>query len=668
MKKLLFILPVLILVFVCSAGFAAGKMEGDGYDSPEEAVLAYLDAMNRGDVGGMLSTFAIESYAENMDPVLYTQYRRQYSPSANGFYLPREDIYALSLAAQARYGDLANAILCDEAYAAFRAPSVSVGTAEERAALEEQFRQSAALNPVGNVEFVRWASPVGLTRGQIAHPAAGRSLAINAYVGAEDLTERIAEIRINGKTAYQGMTCARYGGRWYNLEFGGRILGFSGVSDPYSQILWLPTEEQQAQINESLAEEYPEENARWEAVQQSEIAGEIWPLVSLDAPDAPDVTLYSTADGAASDSGSGIYAEIHFFRNGGGVLTVTAGAALREKLYMDDASGRILFSWSPDGIELYYISKRGKEVPTYDEFYKQDIELPSAGSVVLNEQELTVILSDGTRAVFRSPETPEEAGIETAAAETIRRLEGEGFATPEEAVAAYIEAMKRGDVRGMLSTFALESFTEHADPWVYLERLGFFSAKLVGSAGTGVPYVNEYIRSLSAYARYGAVSDTLLEYYMKIATQAEMLLALKEPDDITAFLEQIRRSPLYGLAGNVEFLGWLDPAVLTDGDVMIQPDFKYSALLSGGDEVAEVAALVQVNGRNACQTMRCVRYGDCWYNLDLIGSTALILNYRLGNSSLDEVALILLADDEFAERVAAGVSDSASAVYYLPGD
>ena len=63
---------LLILALACSflpfAAAESGRLEGAGYDTPEEALLAYIDALNRGDVGGMLSTFALESYVEHADP------------------------------------------------------------------------------------------------------------------------------------------------------------------------------------------------------------------------------------------------------------------------------------------------------------------------------------------------------------------------------------------------------------------------------------------------------------------------------------------------------------------------------------------------------------------------------------------------------------------------
>ena len=385
-----------------------------------------------------------------------------------------------------------------------------------------------------------------------------------------------------------------------------------------------------------LEDERMRESARWDAVQRSGIAGETWPLVSLDAD---GITLCGSADDAAADIGAGVYAEVHFFRNGGGVLTVTAGAALREKLYMDDAAGRFLFSWAPGRIEPYYANKKGMAVPTYGVLYREDIGLPDVAEAVLDGPELTVVLEDGTRAV---------------SGETAGRLEGEGFASPEEAVMAYIEAMNRGDVRGMLSTFAFESLTERADTWACLDRTGYFSAKMI--EGADVPYINEYIRSLSAYVRYGKVTSTLLGYYMKTATWTDAPMQLKEPEDVTAFLEQIRQSPLYELAGNVEFDIWLDPEILTDGVILGQGALANSAAVYGGDDITEVAALIRIKGRNALQTMQCIRYGDRWYNLTPLSTTAMSMVSYTGSGSLNELALVILSDDalgEIAKRVIA---------------
>lgn len=43
------------------------QVQGGGYDSAEEAVRAYVNALNRKDYDAMLSTFAVESYVEHYD-------------------------------------------------------------------------------------------------------------------------------------------------------------------------------------------------------------------------------------------------------------------------------------------------------------------------------------------------------------------------------------------------------------------------------------------------------------------------------------------------------------------------------------------------------------------------------------------------------------------------
>ena len=49
-----------------SASRVAGSFEGPGFDSPEDAALAYIEAFNAGDVQGMISTFAIEIFCSSV--------------------------------------------------------------------------------------------------------------------------------------------------------------------------------------------------------------------------------------------------------------------------------------------------------------------------------------------------------------------------------------------------------------------------------------------------------------------------------------------------------------------------------------------------------------------------------------------------------------------------
>lgn len=63
---------------------------------------------------------------------------------------------------------------------------------------------------------------------------------------------------------------------------------------------------------------------------------------------------------------------------------------------------------------------------------------------------------------------------EEAADGSAHAFEGSGFDSPEEAVTAYLEAMQEGDVQGMLSTFAIETYVDNVDAQTYLTRMGAF--------------------------------------------------------------------------------------------------------------------------------------------------------------------------------------------------
>ena len=116
---------------------------------------------------------------------------------------------------------------------------------------------------------------------------------------------------------------------------------------------------------------------------------------------------------------------------------------------------------------------------------------------------------DSAQATDTAPAT-EDAGV-------AGRLEGNGYDSPEDAVLAYIEALNRGDVGGMLSTFALESYVEHADPSVQINVRGFFLTHDLLS----IPCPDDYSRSLVLHARYGSLATSLLQSVVECAAKLD---------------------------------------------------------------------------------------------------------------------------------------------------
>ncbi len=593
----------------------AGRLEGNGYDSPEDAVMAYIEALNRGDVGGMLSTFAIESLIAHSNPILSMERNRSYNLN-NFIQTPFADDYACSLAAQMRYGQLARDIQYTYAYCAEKDLSaVRIQTPEDFDALEEKFRQSPVYNMAGSVSFVRWLKPVEIANGITVLRSAGDTAASLAYAGGEDLAELTAHIRIGETDACIGIQCIRYDGRWYNLSFGTKALQFAGVIDLMDMILYIPPDGMEAFLG-GAEEATPEETAAWDALTNSEIAGTRWPLESLSLP---DVTVYDSPEAVQSAAGNGIWADMHFTRLGGGIITIAATPAVQQLLGMDDATARITFPWYPGTIMTSYQSNKGKEVPLFRVFHKEDMGIGFNGiTAEMDDSKATLVLADGTTAVFRRPDPSSASAGSPATGNDAGRpagsLEGSGYPSAEDAVMAYIDAMNRGDAREMLSTFAIETYAAHLDSEQWLQ---LFGTALLRMEPASIPVVDEYGRTLLAYARYGMLAQHLRMNYLWNAVGIDENIRFESTAEAREFAARFAQSPMNGLAGHVSFVRWIDPFILTGGDFLRNgSNILDTAEMNGADDVLDLTAEIRINGRPAYVGMQCAFYGDRWYNLN----------------------------------------------------
>ena len=90
------------------------------------------------------------------------------------------------------------------------------------------------------------------------------------------------------------------------------------------------------------------------------------------------------------------------------------------------------------------------------------------------------------------------------------RFEGEGYESPEEAVAAYLQAKKNGDAAGMLATL------RHRDVCGERRRAGVALARPRLYAGnSALPLGGDHQLQMAAAKRYAELANTL--YYQWLA-------------------------------------------------------------------------------------------------------------------------------------------------------
>jgi len=103
---------ILLAVILLIAGvFSSGvrTIEGPGFATPEDAAKAYLIALKNQDVDAMVSTFAVESYADNYDLEAMVERLKSYLPSYE-IRLPGTNDYNRQLNIASRRNQLASVI------------------------------------------------------------------------------------------------------------------------------------------------------------------------------------------------------------------------------------------------------------------------------------------------------------------------------------------------------------------------------------------------------------------------------------------------------------------------------------------------------------------------------------------------------------------------------
>ena len=212
-----------------------GSLEGPGYDSPEEAVTAYLEAMKNGDARGMLSTFAIETYVAEMDAQAYLERLRSFTPTTGS--MPLGGDYQRQVAVAVRYGQLAESLAYQwmlyswpEGYAAFDGASAVLSEDGDAEAFLAALAEGDAAARWQEMEVVGFVEPE-LMSTQYSDGAESRARQAASH-GCDEIVSVVAKLDIGGEEWYQCMDVACYGGKWYNLSFVGYIGHLLGLSYP----------------------------------------------------------------------------------------------------------------------------------------------------------------------------------------------------------------------------------------------------------------------------------------------------------------------------------------------------------------------------------------------------------------------------------------------------
>ena len=225
-------------------------------------------------------------------------------------------------------------------------------------------------------------------------------------------------------------------------------------------------------------------------------------------------------------------------------------------------------------------------------------------------------------------------------------IEGPGFDSPEEAVSAYLEALKNGDAEGMLSTFAIETYVSEMDAQAYLERMWAFTP----GDFRGAPVSDPYLRQIVVYQRQAELANELYRQYLFYSWPEAYgefsadALRLNGEAEVEAFLSALSASTFTSTLGSLEIVEFVEPAELSDKylNESNQQNIAKQVASYGCDELVSVAVKLDIGGEEWYQCMNVARYGEKWYNLSLSGNIGILLamsSYAAGLAPAAELRL-----------------------------
>ena len=227
-----------------------------------------------------------------------------------------------------------------------------------------------------------------------------------------------------------------------------------------------------------------------------------------------------------------------------------------------------------------------------------------------------------------------------AAAGAAGRMEGEGFATAEEAAKAYVDGLIANDIDAMLAACAIESYVDHFDLEKYIERCGAYPN--IHMNNVMLPDAGETARRINIeYHRSELISEIRYQYLWLVQRKlidkqyGQPQTNLSDYDSVAQLMEENFNTNEdvmkdIRLVSVEELSSLLKAAGLTDEQIRdTEGTMERRAGVLGADEVTGRALLLDIAGTEYYFVPDLVRYGDRWYVSTTSGLSASMLKINV---------------------------------------
>ena len=244
-----FLFYTLIILVIPISAWAEEKVEGEGFSSPEEAVTAYIDGLQKNDIDTMLSTFAVETFAENYDLEKHLDRMKSYSPSIQ--YVPNSGDFAFRINCETRRSQIMDSIRSeylvlqnsDIVLGEDAGKVIQIGEGKTYTSGKDFISQSFAGDERQFLSGIRFEGDFvdpGLVSSQYNEANNQEMLKKTAEIyGADEIRSTLSAFYRDNDLYALCMDCIRYGDKWYLYIPNGNINNLLGISFTYGGLIPL---------------------------------------------------------------------------------------------------------------------------------------------------------------------------------------------------------------------------------------------------------------------------------------------------------------------------------------------------------------------------------------------------------------------------------------------
>ena len=233
--------------------------------------------------------------------------------------------------------------------------------------------------------------------------------------------------------------------------------------------------------------------------------------------------------------------------------------------------------------------------------------------------------------------------LKTKSGETLKSVEGEGYESAEEAVTAYLNYLKEGNLEGVISTFAVESYVDNYDMDEYFEYMQQFNPFIAngGQMTTGFYFDSDMARDLNIESRRAYILYNLHKQLMQIIsheTDEEEIVETISDGRLYTFDEDSCKSVMKFLSTDPE-LDSIDIGNFLEHEDFGLPDDGIKRTMKSlkkrwGADVEQVIVELEIADEDYTLFMLCVCYDGKWYIAEFNNPTALALGTKPNDRGL----------------------------------